>query len=107
MKSYTNNTFLVSYDVVSLYTNIPHSLGLDSLKFWLEKAPNRIPTRYPADFILSGVDLILKNNYFQFCDDLFLQKAGTAMGTKMAPTYAILVMGFLEEKNVYHDKGDI
>lgn len=28
----------------------------------------------------------------------YKQKLGTAMGTKVAPTYATLVLGFLEEK---------
>jgi len=103
-----SNTLLVSFDIISLYTSIPHSLGLDSVKFWLDKEKDKLPDRFPADFILSGIDLILKNNYFQFCDNIYLQKAGTAMGTKMAPTYAILVMGFLEEKmytiikDIYH-----
>lgn len=34
-----------------------------------------------------------------FNDIVYRQKLGTAMGTKVAPTYAILVLGFLE-KNI-------
>jgi hypothetical protein len=94
----TEKTVLASFDVVSLYTNIPHELGIESISFWLDKQRNLIPDRFSNQFILSSVDLILKNNYFRFEDDIYLQISGTAMGTKMAPTYAILVMAFLEEK---------
>ena len=89
---------LTSFDIVSLYTSIPHDLGLESIKFWLERQRTLIPERFSDFFILSSIELILKNNYFCFRDEVFLQISGTAMGTKMAPTYAILVVGFLEEK---------
>ena len=101
-----NNTLLVSFDVVSLYTSIPHELGLQAIYFWLQKSQSILCTRFTSDFILSSIELILKNNFFQFQDEVYLQKSGTAMGTKMAPTYAILVMGFLEE-NMYTRLQDI
>ena len=42
--------------------------------------------------------LVLENNFFSFEDQVYFHTSGTAMGTKMAPTYAILVMGYLETK---------
>ena len=102
-----NNSIFASFDVVSLYTSIPHNLGLEAIHYWLQKCENELCERFTRDFILSSVALVLKNNFFQFKDEIYLQKSGTAMGTKMAPTYAILVMGFLEEnmytrlKNIY------
>ena len=92
------DTTLVSFDVTSLYTNIPHTLGLEAISFWLDKHGNKIEPRFSKDFILQGLDLILQNNSFFFDDRYFLQIKGTAMGTKVAPTYAGLVLGFLEEK---------
>ena len=47
---------------------------------------------------MEAVNFILNNNTFHFDDNYYLQKCGTAMGTKMAPTYATLFMGYLEEK---------
>ena len=46
---------------------------------------------------MNSLKLILENNFFSFEDDIYLQVSGTAMGTKVAPTYASLVMGYLEE----------
>ena len=40
----------------------------------------------------------MENNVFEHNGDVYLQKQGTAVGTKMAPNYAILFMGDLEEK---------
>ncbi len=38
-----------------------------------------------------------KENYFTFKDQLYLQKHGTAMGTKMAPSFANIFIGALEK----------
>ena len=43
------------------------------------------------------IEITFKNNVFEF-NDYYLQIQGTAMGTKMAPAYANLFMGKLEEK---------
>ena len=54
--------------------------------------------RFLCSFILEATKFILENNTFQFNDKYYIQISGTAMGTKMAPTYATLTMGFLEEE---------
>ena len=41
---------------------------------------------------------MLKNNYFEHNGKFFKQLKGTAIGTKMAPSYAILFMDELEQK---------
>ena len=42
--------------------------------------------------------MVLKNNAFEFNEEFYIQKQGTAMGTKMEPAYANLFMGTLETK---------
>ncbi len=42
--------------------------------------------------------IVLKQNYFQFADKMYHQVQGTAMGTKMAPSYANIFMAELEEE---------
>ena len=85
----TQNTLLISFDVTSLYTNIPHSLGIEAITHLMENYPDLNNARFPREFIIEGLKLVLNNNH--------LQIKGTAMGMKVAPTYATLVMGLLEE----------
>ena len=92
------NTLLVSFDVVSLYTSIPHDLGLEAINYWVINHGADLPRPFTTDFILKAIALILKENTFQFDDKNFKQIQGTAMGTKMAPSYATLVMGYLEKQ---------
>ena len=90
-------TILVSFDVESLYSNIPHDLGLRAIKYFLNKYPFEIDDRFSDDFILQAIEFILKNNTFYFNNEYFRQRKGTAMGTKFAPIYATLVLGYIEE----------
>ena len=41
--------------------------------------------------------MVLSHNYFEFNNRIYRQKLGTAIGTKLAPAYADLCMGRLEE----------
>jgi len=100
---------LTTFDAVSLYTNIDKELGISAIKYWLEKFPDTLPDTYSIQFILEAVKLILDNNTFQFDNCNFLQISGTAMGTQMAPTYATLTVGYIEElmyKKLKCEKGD-
>ena len=92
------NTLLVSFDIVSLYTNISHDLGIKAINSWLTKHPELIHERFSKEFILESIIIILQNNNFYFNDKMHTQVRGTAMGTKFAPTYATLVLAYLEEK---------
>lgn len=89
-------TILVSFDVISLYTNIPHTLGLEAIHFWIERHPKNLNARFSKEFILEELKLVLENNLFHVDGKFLLQTKGTATGTKVAPTYATLVMGYLE-----------
>ena len=92
---------LYSCDIVSLYTNITHNLGLKALEYWINKKRNLIPVRFTTQFILDSVLFVLRNNNFLFDSRMYNQLIGTAMGTKLAPPYACLAIGFLEETKFY------
>ena len=47
-------------------------------------------------FICNLAHQVLTKNYFTFNKQLYIQKQGTAMGTRMAPNYAIIFMHYLE-----------
>ena len=44
------------------------------------------------------VEVVLKNNIFEFDEKTFIQKHRTTIGTKFARPYAILFMADFEEK---------
>ena len=93
-----NNSKLVTLDVINLYSNISSSLGLEAVDYWISKNPEKINGRFTKDFISEATEIVLSNNTFAFNGKHFKQIKGTAMGTKMAPTYATLTLGYLEEK---------
>ena len=84
---------LVTIDVLSLYTNIIHEEGLQAMQDWMLQ--NNISLNR-TEFIKNLGNLVLKHNYFEFNGQLFLQQQGTAMGTRMAPNYAIIFMHKIE-----------
>ena len=87
------NSLLVTLDVSSLYTNIPHNEGINACDHFLRTSShNTIPTGTLCDLIR----MILTMNNFSFNDNHYLQIHGTAMGTKMAPSYANLFLGYFE-----------
>ena len=88
---------LFSCDVVSLYTSIPHTLGLRAIQYWIERERHLIPTRFTNSFILDCISFILNNNNFSFDSKFFHQLDGTGMGNDMAANYACLTMGYQEE----------
>ena len=86
---------LCTVDVVGLYPNIPHNDGLAALKRVLEE---REDPKISTESLLELTECVLKNNVFEHDERFFRQKQGTAIGTKMAPPYAILFMSDLEQK---------
>ena len=95
------NCKLYSCDVVNLYTNISHDLGLKALRYWIDRMRHLIPDRFTTLFILEAAAFVLEHNNFCFDKRMFVQLIGTAIGTKFAPPYACLAMGFLEETKLY------
>ena len=89
------DTLLCTIDVVGLYPNIPHSDGLDAIRKALDQ---RIDKNISTESLLDLAECVIKNNIFEHNNRFFKQKQGTAIGTKMAPPYAILFMADLEEK---------
>ena len=88
------NSLLFTMDVVGLYNNIPHRDGLKACQLALDRRDACDP---PTTSIVNLAKLVLELNAFQFEEKFFLQVLGTAMGTRMAPSYANIFMGILEE----------
>lgn len=78
--------------IKSLYTNISHDFGLEVLDYWIEKLKHKMEQlqRFSKNFILNGMSLILKYNYFYINDSFIHQIKGTAMSTYAAIAHTIL-----------------
>ena len=71
-----------------MMTELPHA------ETWEQRTVQEPPTECLAEMLT----LVLKNNNFTLDRNHYLQINGTAMGTKMAPSYANIFMGDLQER---------
>nr|VZI47564.1 unnamed protein product [Spirometra erinaceieuropaei] len=83
---------ILSFDVVALFSSIPHNLAIESVARRLEETPIGIPTEHVLDML----GLCLKN-YCQFDGKYYQQVKGTPMGSPISGLLAELVLQRLEE----------
>jgi hypothetical protein len=88
-----SHTTLITMDVTSLYSNIPHSDGIEACKEIWEYRSVKVP---PTDYLVTMLTMVLKKNNFTFNGDHYLKINGTTMGTKMVPSYANTFMAKFE-----------
>ena len=84
---------LVTIDISSLYTNIPHNEGIAAINRMMEETGTDTLLRM---FISNLAHQVLMKNFFNFNGQLYELTQGTAMGTRMTPNYAIIFMHYLE-----------
>ena len=89
---------LCTIGVAGLYTNIPHSEGLTSIRRFLELRDNK---QISSETLMELAEIVLKNNLLEFVKKNFKHLRGTAIGTKFAPPYAILFMTNLEKPMIW------
>ena len=88
MPGLPSNAQLFTADAISMYTNIDTTSALEALSSFLRSSEEY--KHLPIDIILTGLELLMTNNVFQFGDCFFHQKTGTAMGTPPACCYATI-----------------
>ena len=100
------DTIFCTLDVSSLYTNIPNIEGLQATARFLMKYRRAYKNPELTNTSLCTLlQMVLSMNNFRFNGKHFLQTAGTAMGTRVAPTYANIFMSDFEDRHVYtYDK---
>ena len=83
---------LVTIDVKSLYTSIPHDRGIETACRYLD-------SHYDNQRLTETMECLMKHilHNIEFNEHHFAQVKGTATGTRMAPAYAGLFMARLEE----------
>ena len=73
--------------------NIPRTEGIAAINKMMEETGTDTLLKM---FISNLTYHVLTKNYFNFNDQLFEQEQGTAVGTRIAPNYAIIIMHYLE-----------
>jgi len=87
---------LVSFDVVSLFTNVPTDIVIDAInERWplIEKHSS-----LPKEEFLLAIKMILQSTYFTFNNIYYKQTFGAPMGSPLSPIAADLVLQKLEIK---------
>lgn len=91
------DAILFTYDVTALYPSIPIATALGFIKQMLEQV------RYPkTEILVPLLHWVLSNSYVQFDGVTYKQIQGTAMGTPVAPAFAILFMSALDREMTAH-----
>ena len=96
----TDEDWIFTMDVTSLYTNILISEGLTVVRELIQERESPLPN----DRVIQILQFVLENNNFQFDGANYLQVDGTAMGTRVAPTFANLFMSDFENRHIYNCK---
>ena len=89
-KRIPTNSYLITLDIESLYTNISHEQAIISFLKVFDGHPQLV-------FLLDLFKFVLKSNIFEFDNLVFTQTCSLAMGTKLAPALATIFIGQLEE----------
>ena len=92
------DTEIVIFEVISLYTSIPHEIGLEAKAYFVTKYQEDLHPRFRKEFVLKSANFILTINTLKFDSKFYLQIKGTAMGTIFKRIYANLTMGYHEIK---------
>ena len=86
---------MISFDVVSLFTNVPLEKTIDIIikKVYKEK---RIKTKIKADKLRALLYLCTKEGHFTFNDEIYVQVDGVMMGSPLGSLIANIFMCELE-----------
>lgn len=93
------DVFLVTADVTSLYTIIPHELGYQVARFFLNKELSINSST--LEFVMKLLNFAMEHNYFFYGGQFYLQVIGVAMGAKFSPSLAGLFMALWENDTLF------
>ncbi|XP_041445945.1 uncharacterized protein LOC121402972 [Xenopus laevis] len=93
------NLIMVTMDVQSLYTCIPHTMGIEAVRKLITQNPTY---KGPCiEYTLELLEFVFQKNYFKFETNFYIQRTGNAMGSKVAPVYANAFMSAYEDQYIY------
>ena len=94
-----NDSIMVSFDVKSLFTNVPVDEALLVIRDKLEHDETmELRTPLKVESIMELLTLCLKTTYFSYGGEYYQQNDGAAMGSPISPVVANIYMEFLEQE---------
>jgi hypothetical protein len=90
---------LASFDIVNLYTNVPVDETIHILEENLKK--NSTLPEIAIDELINVTRTILKQNYFQFNGNFYLQQNGLSMGCPLSGILADIFLNHIENKHIF------
>ena len=86
----------ISFDVISLFTNVPLEPTIDFLSRRLSAITHNFPVK--LECFIELIKLCHQNTYFVFEDTYFKQIFGLAMGNPLSPVLASIFLEHVEEE---------
>lgn len=93
------NMDMVSFDVTSLFTNVPVSDALSLLQTHISNT--HFTFEVPFDIIKSLILLVTEHSHFSFNNKYYTQKEGLSMGSPLSPIISCLYLELLERYFFY------
>ena len=93
-----NNFKLLSLDVVSLFTNIPLDLALESVRIRWDHIKKKC--NIPKEKFLAAIHFVLNSTFFLFNRICYQQTFGTPIGSPLSPVIADITLQDLESRAV-------
>jgi hypothetical protein len=89
---------LFTADANSMYNNIDTEHAIRVIEWWLNNLDERdlLPEGFPLEAVIDAMQIIMRNNIFEWGSMYFLQLLGTAMGTSSAVMWATLYYAYHE-----------
>ena len=89
---------LVSFDVSSLFTNVPTGEAVKVIQAKLREDDDLAGrTPLPSDRVAELLDMCLRSTYFSYGGEFYEQREGATMGSPVSAVVANLYMEFFEE----------
>ena len=89
---------MISFDVESLFTNVPLEPTLDFLSRKLSNFQAFIPL--PIDILIDCIRLCVASTKFSFNGNFYEQQFGIAMGSPLSPILANLFLEMVESEDI-------
>ena len=96
-----DNKIIVSFDVESLFTNVPIDAAVQATLLKFENDPSLADcTTLTPPQIADLLNFVLRSTYFQYNGSIYEQKDGPAMGSPVSAVIANLCLESFEEQAI-------